>query len=210
MSNNWDLDSLADHLTNVQGKRRRIIAIAGAPGAGKSTFAEALQRVLRERLNCEVLPMDGFHYDDTVLNMRGLRARKGAPQTFDIGGFAATLKRLSEDDGREVAVPVFDRSIEIARAGARIIGPEARLILVEGNYLLLNDPDWVLLRKFFNETVFLKVREPVLEKRLYARWEAFGLPEEEIRSKLEANDLLNASLVLRSSGTADIYIANNG
>ena len=210
MSKKLNVASLAEHLTKTQNKARRIVVIVGAPGAGKSTFSEALQAALSERVNCEVLPMDGFHFDDIVLNARGHRPRKGAPHTFDVGGFATTLVRLAEDDGSEVAVPVFDRSIEIARAGARIIGPEARLILVDGNYLLLDDPDWTPLQQFFDKTVFLEVSEAVLEKRLYARWEAFGLSEEEIRTKLEGNDLPNARLVLRCSRPADITINNNG
>jgi len=205
-----DLASLANHLATTQDQKRRIVAIVGAPGAGKSTFAEALQAALSERVNCEVLPMDGFHFDDVVLNARGHRLRKGAPHTFDVGGFATTLARLAEDDGSEVAVPVFDRSIEIAKAGARIIGPEARLILVDGNYLLLDDPDWTPLQQFFDKTVFLEASESVLEKRLYARWDGLGLSEDEIRTKLEGNDLPNARLVARSSRPSDITVNNDG
>ena len=110
--------------------------------------------------------MDGFHFDDIVLNARGHRPRKGAPHTFDVDGLAATLARLAADDGREVAVPVFDRSIEIARAGARIIGPATRLVVVEGNYLLLDDPAWARLRGHFDATVMLAVPMPVVEARL--------------------------------------------
>ena len=210
MSKKLNVASLAEHLTKTQNKARRIVVIVGAPGAGKSTFSEALQAALSERVNCEVLPMDGFHFDDIVLNARGHRPRKGAPHTFDVGGFATTLVRLAEDDGSEVAVPVFDRSIEIARAGARIIGPEARLILVDGNYLLLDDPDWTPLQQFFDKTVFLEVSESVLEKRLYARWDGLGLSEDEIRTKLEGNDLPNARLVARSSRPSDITVNNDG
>lgn len=210
MSRKFDLISLASHLASTQGQKRRIVAIAGAPGAGKSTFAEALRAALSERVHCEVLPMDGFHFDDIVLNARGHRPRKGAPHTFDVGGFAATLARLAEDNGSEVAVPVFDRSIEIARAGARIIEPDARLILADGNYLLLDDPDWTPIQQFFDQTVFLEVPVQVLEQRLYARWDGFGLSEGEIRTKLEGNDLPNARLVAQFSRPADIIVNNGG
>lgn len=209
MKKKLDLVSLAEHLAKTQSKARRIVAIVGAPGAGKSTFSEALQVELSGRVHSDLLSMDGFHFDDIVLNARGDRSRKGAPHTFDVKGFATTLARLVQDNGDEVAVPVFDRSIEIARAGARIIKPEARLIISDGNYLLLDDPSWIPLQNFFDLTVFLKVPEQELEKRLFARWKAFGLSEEEIRVKLEGNDLINARLVLRSSRPADITI-NNG
>jgi pantothenate kinase len=205
-----DLRGLADHLVATQGPARRLVAIAGAPGAGKSTFVEALQAALAGQLRSEVLPMDGFHFDDIVLNARGHRPRKGAPHTFDVGGFAATLERLARDDGSEVAVPVFDRSIEIARAGARIIGPEARLVIVEGNYLLLDDPTWAPLQRFFDLTVFLDAPERVLEERLRARWNGYGLSSQEVADKLGGNDLPNAHLVTRSSRPADIKVPNGG
>jgi pantothenate kinase len=102
------------------GKSRRVIvAVAGPPGAGKSTIVEDLLGVLPEG-SAAVVPMDGFHYDDAVLTAKGLRERKGAPETFDFDGYEALLKRLLADD-RDVAVPVFDRSIEISRAAAAIV-----------------------------------------------------------------------------------------
>lgn len=87
--------------------------------------------------------MDGYHYDDMLLDRLGRRARKGAPDTFDVGGYAHMLKRLRENAEEAVAVPVFDRDIEIARAGARLVPRSARIIVTEGNYLLLRDEPWV-------------------------------------------------------------------
>jgi pantothenate kinase len=116
-----------------------ICAIAGAPGSGKSTLAEALVARLnaREAGCAALLPMDGFHYDDLHLVPAGLRPRKGAPETFDVGGLRHTLLRLRARDEEAVAVPVFDRDIEIARAGARLIPRSVRIVVAEGNYLLL-------------------------------------------------------------------------
>lgn len=208
MSEGLDLVALADRLAAGQGPARRLVAIAGAPGSGKSTFAERLRDAVGDRVATEVLPMDGFHYDDLVLNARGHRPRKGAPHTFDVDGLAVMLARVAADDGRDIAVPVFDRSIEIARAGARIITPAARLILVEGNYLLLDDPDWAPLRRHFALTVFLEVPEPVLEARLTERWHGFGLAGEELRTKLEGNDLPNMRLVVHHSIPAAITVRN--
>ena len=208
MTETVDLARLSARLLAAQGEARRVVAVAGPPGSGKSTFAERLHAALAGRVAAEVLPMDGYHYDDIVLNARGHRPRKGAPHTFDVDGFAAMLTRLRADDGRDVAVPVFDRSIEIARAGARIVPAATRLVIVEGNYLLLDDPDWARLRPLFDATVFLRVPEDELTRRLEARWQGYSMDAAGIRAKLEDNDLPNARLVNAGSVPADYEVAN--
>ena len=208
MTQTVDLAGLVVRLAADQGEARRLVAVAGPPGSGKSTFTERLHAALASHVAAEVLPMDGYHYDDIVLNARGHRDRKGAPHTCDVDGFAAMLARLRADDGRDVAVPVFDRSIEIARAGARIIPAATRLILVEGNYLLLDDPDWAQLRPLFDTTVFLRVPEAELARRLAARWEGYGLDPDTVRAKCEGNDLPNARLVNSSSVGAEFQVEN--
>ncbi|WDD91596.1 nucleoside/nucleotide kinase family protein [Burkholderia sp. FERM BP-3421] len=152
--------------------------------------------------------MDGFHFDDRVLNARGQRARKGAPFTFDVDGLAALLARLRADDGKAIAVPVFDRTLEIARAGAEIVPASARLVFVEGNYLLLDDPDWAVLRPLFDATVMLAVPRPVLVERLAARWRGYGMDDAAIRAKLDDNDLPNVDLVQAHSVAADFVVEN--
>jgi pantothenate kinase len=209
VSERLDLDGLAGRLAAGQGAARRMVAVAGAPGSGKSGFAERLAARLAGRVAAQVLAMDGFHYDDLVLEARGERARKGAPFTFDVGGLEATLGRLKADRG-DVAVPVFDRSIEIARAGARIIEAATRLVIVEGNWLLLDEPGWAGLRRHFDVTVFLDVPEPELAARLRARWVGYGLDEAAIRAKLEDNDLPNARRVIEGSVPADVVVRNCG
>ncbi|MCB4770985.1 nucleoside/nucleotide kinase family protein [Ancylobacter sp. Lp-2] len=206
------LDRLVRDLLARPRERRTVVAVAGAPGSGKSTLAETLKARLDAAAPglSQVLPMDGFHYDDQLLEARGWRPRKGAPFTFDIDGLASALDRLRRDDGREVAVPVFDRALEIARAGARLIGAEARLVIVEGNYLLLDDPAWAGLRQRFDVTVRLDVPLPTLEARLRARWAGFGYDEAAIHAKLEENDLPNARLVATRSVAADVVVANTG
>lgn len=208
MAERIDLDGLAERLAASQGPGRRIVAVAGAPGSGKSHVADALAARLAGRIATDVLPMDGFHYDDILLEARGHRSRKGAPHTFDVDGLAAMLARLRADDGRDVAVPVFDRSIEIARAGARIIAADTRLVIVEGNYLLLDDPAWAPLAPQFDLTAFLSVPETELARRLRARWEGYGLGPAEVVAKLEENDLPNARRVVHGSRPADFIIEN--
>jgi pantothenate kinase len=187
---------------------RTICAIAGAPGSGKSTLAEALVARLNDAApgQAALLPMDGFHFDDLHLVPAGLRPRKGAPETFDVGGLAATLARLRAADEPFVAVPVFDRAIEIARAGARLIPAAARVIVAEGNWLLLDRAPWAALRRHYDLTVMIEVPEPVLRDRLTRRWEGYGLTPAEIAEKLDGNDLPNARLVAAASAPADYVI----
>ncbi|KQT88206.1 nucleoside/nucleotide kinase family protein [Aurantimonas sp. Leaf443] len=205
-----DLAGLAAALLALPGETRHLVAVAGAPGSGKTTFTERLAAALNEaRPGCAaVVAMDGFHYDDRVLEARGHRPRKGAPHTFDVDGLASLLDRLRADDGRAIAVPVFDRDLEIARAGARIVDPAARLVLVEGNYLLLDDPAWTPLRPRFDASVLLDVPAAILEERLTRRWQGYGLEGETMRQKMEGNDLPNMRLVLERSAAADYAVEN--
>lgn len=211
MTDQVDLTQIADLLeTRALRGDRVIAAIAGAPGSGKSTLAEKLVGKLNARQPgmAAVLPMDGYHYDDLYLVPAGLRPRKGAPMTFDVGGLYHTLKRLRARDEDEVAVPVFDRKIEIARAGARLIPKDTPVIVVEGNWLLLNQAPWDRLRPMFDVTVMVEVPEHVLRARLRGRWERLGLSEAEIVEKLEENDLPNGRWVRDGSVAADHVIRN--
>jgi pantothenate kinase len=198
------LPKLAAHLSSAP-PGRQLIAIAGAPGSGKSTQADALAQRIGDR--AQVVPMDGFHFDDGLLEARGHRARKGAPHTFDVAGLEHLLHRL-RDGEPDVAIPRFDRDIEISRAGAAIVPSAAELILVEGNYLLLDQSPWDRLGPLFDQTVFLDVPEAVLRARLSERWVGLGLTGEALTAKLEENDLPNAQLVLSQSRTADWTIEN--
>ena len=200
-----DPEDLVSALLGRARGGRAIVAVAGPPGAGKSTFAEAL----RDRLNtrspglAEVLPMDGYHFDDLLLNARGWRPRKGAPHTFDVGGLRAMLERLHANEEDEIAVPVFDRAIEIARAGARVIPRSASIVIVEGNYLLLDRPPWTALAPLFDLTVMLHAPAEVLRARLLDRWTGIGLAGGALAAKMDGNDLPNVALVQDHSRPAD-------
>lgn len=205
------LSELADLLLKQTANGRRIVvALAGPPGSGKSTQAERLAGLLQARQagSAAVLPMDGYHYDDLYLVPAGLRPRKGAPDTFDVGGLLSALQRIRARDESFVTVPVFDRDLEIARAGARMIGSEVPVIIVEGNYLLLSREPWSRLRPLFDVAVLLDVPPAILRERLSARWRQYGMTREEISAKLEDNDLPNGRLVMAESLGEDFRLAS--
>lgn len=183
---------------------RQVMAIVGAPGAGKSTLVDRLAESLGSAV--AVLPMDGFHFDDALLHQMGRRPWKGAPDTFDVGGLRSTLARLRDPEEGAVAVPVFDRDLEISRGSARLIDPQARLILVEGNYLLLNAAPWPSLRPMFDLTIRIEVPEAELRRRLTRRWEGYGLTDEQIAFKLDANDLPNGRVVMQQGAAPDFLL----
>lgn len=198
--------ALADWLTlRCAGPGRALVALAGAPASGKSTLSAALAQALGE--GAAVMPMDGYHLDNAILDARGDRPRKGAPWTFDVAGLARDLARLRADDG-PVLVPVFDRRLDLARAAAREIGPEVRLVIVEGNYLLLDQAPWDGLAPFWDVTLALDVPEDVLRTRLIARWLDHGHDPAAAEARALANDLPNALTVARQSRAADLTLGS--
>lgn len=204
-----EIASIAAAIFKRAAKAERfIVAIAGPPGSGKSTLAERLHEVLPED-NSIVVPMDGFHFDDTVLNRRGLRSRKGAPETFDYAGFAALLKRVRAGEP-EIAIPVFDRSMELSRAGASIIGSDVKFVLVEGNYLLLDEEPWSALSGLFDFSIFVDVPRSELERRLMERWRDHGKSDDDARAWIASNDLPNIERVLARRRTADLIVTQLG
>jgi pantothenate kinase len=196
-------DGLANLIrARADGKRRFITALAGAPGSGKSTLAGAVIAALGQ--GARVVPMDGFHYDDAVLDARGLRARKGAPETFDATGFVHLMQRLR--DGEDVAIPIFDRGLELSRAAADIVKADDQFLVVEGNYLLLNAAPWSALLPYFDLTVYLDVPVEELDRRLMARWAHFGKTPDAARAWIDSNDMPNIRQVTHGSRAADVIV----
>ena len=198
--------------------RRFILGIAGPPAAGKSTLAVALRDALNRRAArgdeedeiVAIAALDGFHYDDRVLHARGHRPRKGAPFTFDAAGYLAMLERLAALPREAVAIPQFDRELELSRAAAAVVEPHHRVVITEGNYLLLDDDRWRPVRDRLGFSVFIEVPEDELRCRLMARWLGHGYGVAEAKEKTEANDLVNARLVARASVEPDLCLGAPG
>lgn len=194
-------------LSAASGRERLMVAIAGPPAAGKSTFSQALLGILNaQEPECAALvPMDGYHYDNPVLEARQLLDRKGAPETFNAYGLLNDLLLIKARQ-HDVAVPLFDRADDLARANAVIISLAHRIILVEGNYLLLDRPVWRDVYALFDLSVFLSANEAELEARLIARWLDHGLDQAAAERRARDNDLRNARTVLADSQHADIIL----
>ena len=184
-------------------KTRFMIGIAGPPASGKSTLAEQLREALGE--NAVVVPMDGFHFDDAILNARGHRTRKGAPHTYDVAGFEVLLKRIKAREP-DIAIPVFDRSLELSRNAADIVSKEAKFILVEGNYLLLKLAPWKRLSALFDFTLYIDVPEEELIRRLKQRWHEHGFDETYAKNWIAGNDLPNIREIQTNSSKADLVV----
>lgn len=192
----------------AQSDTRHIVAVAGPPGSGKSTLSEQLCESLNARLTGDpvvVLPMDGYHLDNALLIEMDALERKGAPHTFDVDGFRLLLQRVS-DSTDEIVIPVFDRTLDLARAGGRCIKKQHKLILVEGNYLLLDQPKWRDLRPLFDYSIYLDVTESVLRERLTQRWLDHGMPLPDATRRAEQNDIPNAQLVASNRLQADLIL----
>ena len=194
-------DTIRRKAASQQG--RFIAALAGPPGAGKSTLAAA---VVAELGPCaRVVPMDGFHYDDAILIARGQQARKGAPDTFDVAGYRHLLTRLRVED--EVAIPVFDRALELSRGSADLVTADHRILVTEGNYLLLNETPWTELSAFFDLTVMIDVPEAELDRRLLDRWNFYGKTPAQARAWIDGNDMPNIRRVTQGSRQADVTVS---
>lgn len=196
------LGALADWIADdALGRSRYVFGLAGPPGSGKSTVAAHLADVL----DAVVVPMDGFHLDNSELATLGLSEVKGAPETFDASGFVQLVGRLKQA-GRPVLAPAFDRIADRTIDGAISIGPDDRIVIVEGNYLLLDRPPWARLRQLFDRTGYLHVDDATRVDRLVARHVSHGRSINEAREFVHRSDELNAAIVAVARHRADVVI----
>lgn len=174
--------------------QRKLLGLVGPPGAGKSTLARSLQHAFPGI--SQVVPMDGFHLANVELQRLGRTARKGAPDTFDSAGYVALLQRLRQQRSAEIIyAPEFRREIEEPVAGAIAVFPETRLVITEGNYLLLNSSHWAGVAALLDDVWYVDVDPSVRTSRLAQRHEQFGRSQQDAMDWVAGTDEPNARLI---------------
>lgn len=204
--------ALADRAESLlAGHHRILIGLAGAPGAGKSTIATAVAAELETRLpeQVAVVPMDGFHLAQSVIERAGQAEIKGAPQTFDAHGFVALLARLRHDRDETIYAPEFRREIDDAVAGAIPVDPQVRIVITEGNYLLLDEAPWHMIRELLDEIWYVRLPQELRVQRLVERHMHFKDQEAEAYRRATVSDQRNADLVEKQQSGAKLIIQNN-
>ena len=198
----------------VTGGHRAVLGVTGSPGAGKTTFAEHLMQLLQPAPPAGALPgqwvarvpMDGFHLADVELDRLARRDRKGAPDTFDAAGYAALLRRIQDDQDEIIYAPGFERDLEQPIAGSIPIPRAARLILTEGNYLLLDEGDWPRVRSQLDEVWYCDLDPEERIRRLIVRHELFGKDHEAAVAWVMGTDQRNADLIAQTRERADLIV----
>jgi pantothenate kinase len=177
---------------------RFILGIVGIPASGKSSLATQLADCLN-RLEGKsvaiVVPKDGFHLANAVLDARGLRAKKGIPETFDAQGFVHLVERLRSHPAETIWCPSFDRQLDASVEGAIEVNSSHRVVIVEGNYLLLNISPWDEVRSKLDQVWYVDIPREVSYKRLMQRHLASGRSEQQVIEKIESTDMPNADLI---------------
>lgn len=210
------IDKLATELLNTlstsSDKGRYFLGITGCPAAGKSMLARKLKDEINLRTRNDlavVVPMDGFHLPSSILKERGLTKIKGSPDTFDADSFVALINRLHGFPDQIIMCPEYDRQLHDPVKNAITIRPSSRLIIVEGNYLLLNVPPWNIIRTKMNEVWYIDTPLKTVKEQLLRRHIAGGASRDEAERKVESVDLPNTALVKKTYSLADKIICLN-
>jgi len=204
------LSRLVPHILDMESRAHHRIAIGltGGPGTGKSTLAAELVTMLNavHPGSAALVPMDGFHMRHAKLEAMGQVDYKGAPHTFEGADFVNFLHHLKAATG-PVSGPGYSRKIEDVVEDAFTVAAEVKILIVEGNYLLLTEGPWAGVKPLLDYAVFIDVPRELVKARLLKRHGEEGLfTEERNRAHIERNDLPNYDLVCLSQDRADVVI----
>ena len=199
--------SIADAVERAAGLAavgRSVLGLVGCPGAGKSTLSAAISAGVASSV---VVPMDGFHMLNDDLVRLGRRDRKGAPDTFDVDGFVALLERVRRQDAvHSVSAPRYDRAASAPVPDAITVAPDIALVIIEGNYLLLDREPWNAVRPLLDEVWFVDIDDNVRVPRLIARHIEFGKTPDEAFEWVMRSDEANALVVAATRSKADAVV----
>ncbi|WP_307872852.1 nucleoside/nucleotide kinase family protein [Paractinoplanes ovalisporus] len=210
----WDTTTLHSLRQRVEDRLlvqdRVLIGLTGPPGAGKSTISELLVSGLDELLPGQValVPMDGYHLAQSAIERMGLADVKGAPETFDGAGYVALLQRLRLETDTTVYAPEFRREIDDAVAAAVAVPPRVRVIITEGNYLLLDTAPWTQVRTLLDEAWYVELDDGTRIDRLVERHVRFKDDPVTAERRARGSDQRNADLVARSKNRADLVLVH--
>ena len=198
-------DAIARVSELLNSPNRFILGIVGKPGVGKSTFTQFLSEHIASE-SISILPMDGFHMSNEKLIEFGRRDRKGAPDTFDVDNFAKSLADVRAGHGSDIRFPIFKREIEASIPDAGLIPAQAKLVIVEGNYLLHDDFGWEKIGDYLDETWFLDLDDELRMQRLIARHIQYGKTPEAANEWSRGTDEVNARLIEQSRSRATFTV----
>ena len=192
--------------------RRRVLGISGAPGAGKTTLVLALLAAVAAdpRLAGRVahVPMDGYHLPNAELDRLGRRDRKGAPDTFDVAAYAATLATARSLPRARLLAPSFDHGVGEPEPDSIEVGEGADLVVTEGNYLLVPDGGWPDVRAQLDEVWFCDLGDEQRRLRLVERHVAAGREPDDAEAWVDRSDEANARLVVTGRDEADLVLVD--
>ena len=192
--------------------RRRVLGISGAPGAGKTTLVLAVLAAAAAdpRLSGRVahVPMDGYHLPNAELDRLGRRDRKGAPDTFDVEAYAATLTTARAVPRAALWAPSFDHAVGEPDAATIEVPRHADLVLTEGNDLLLAGGGWTSVRAQLDEVWFCDLRPDQRRTRLIDRHVLAGRDADDAHAWVDRSDEANARLVENGRDEADVVVVD--